>query len=533
MKKTRRLVSLLLAALLLTVGSLPGTAANAWPESEHHYKNNTDQTWEYVHPGHPEQLFVTFSEKTYLIPSWYYYDYLSEEEMTEETLRELAENGYFTTNDDDRLFVYDNTGALYGSYTADELAGATLLLPGDRFTLRLVTDEAGTDYGFSIDRIAATLPENTAIVNYRFDDAVHTLIVPANEPIALNSAFMLRQDGSRMLVGWRTEDGRAWNYVADRWSRYGTETDLVAEAGAVYDLYPVYCPIGLTADEVYSFTNDDYTFNDGYYYTNGDYFRNIGNWLGTFTVTPFMPVAAAGLAYLSVYWPTYSFMGSCCGFPVTELLQHYGKIDLLSAQGVSSVSELEPTEELTSIINVYNNNCVACHLVNNVGIDPGTEEYTAQLKKLYETLEQGTPVYFEFYPYGQHPMKTIATLDAESAADFLSDLGAHGILLTGAYTADDGSHVIIACDCNSSAYSYGGCDTLVIDKDFTQIDYIDSYGVLYGFSWNDDVSQFDSFKLTGVSNPFAWHIAFIRHFLDTFRQILAMFMKNLPARRTF
>ncbi len=90
--------------------------------------------------------------------------------------------------------------------------------------------------------------------------------------------------------------------------------------------------------------------------------------------------------------------------------------------------------------------------------------------------------------------------------------------------------MLIACDCNSTAYVNGGCDIVTINEDFTEISY---HGTLNGFSWNDDVSQFDSFKLSGVSNPFAWHIAFIRHFLDTFRQSLAMFMKNMTARRAF
>ena len=531
MKRHNRFLSVFLtAAMLLMALVLPGSASVTYPESEHNYKNNAHETWEYVHPGQPEQLFVTFSENTAFAPSWYGLGYLDEAEITEETLQRFAENGYLFPDDDDRLYIYDCDGALYGSYTGWELSGVTLLLPGDRFTLELITDGSMTEYGFSIDNISAELPEGLALVNYHFDDAVYPLTVPAGETVELNAAFMLRQNCDKMLIGWQTEDGRAWTYNADRWSSYGTQTDLVAEPGLVYDLYPVYCKIGMRAEEVYSFTNDWDVFDDGYYYTNSDYFRNIANWLAAYGVTPFMPVAAVGLTYLTVYWPTYSFRGSCCGFPVTELLQHYGKIDLLSAQDAASVSELEPTEELTSIINVYNNNCVACHLVNNMGIDPGTEEYTAQLKKLYETLEQGTPVYFEFYPDSQHPMKTVATLDAESAADFLSNICVHGILLTGAYTASDGSHVLIACDCNYTNYVEGGCNVVTINEDFTEIRY---GGALNGFSWNDDVSQFDSFKLTGVSNPFSWHIAFFRHFFDTFRQILSLFRKSMTVRRTF
>ena len=520
MKTRKRLLSLLLAAaLLLTATALPGAAADAYPESGHDYRNNADETWEYVYPGEARQLYVTFSEETAFAASWVGYSYLEEGQITEEALREFAENGYYFPNDDDRLYIYDNTGALYGSYTGWELSGVTLCLPGDRFTLELVTDEAGTDYGFSIDRISTDLPESLALVNYRVDGAVYPVTAPAGEYITLDPAFMLTQHGDYMLTGWWTTGGRSWNYNADRWSWDGTETDLVAEPGATYNFYPVLCRIGMRAEEVYSFTNSDDVFDGGYYYTDNDYFRNIGNWMAAYGVTPFMPVAAAGLLVMAVYWPTLDFAGSCTGFPITELLQHYGKIDLLSAQGASSLSELEPTEELLSKINVYNNNAVACHLVNNVAIDPGSEGYTAQLKKLYATLAEGTPVYFEFYPGGEHPMKIIATGDVEAAKSFWDATGAHGILLTGAYTAADGSHVLIACDCNSTNYVNGGCDVVTINADFTEIEY---GGTLYGFSWNDDMSQFDSFRLEGVSNPLAWHIAFFRHIVDTLKQIFAL-----------
>ena len=530
MKRIRQLLSVILtAALLLAALTLPGTAADAvYPESAHPYQNGTQETWTYTYPGVTEGLFVTFHPNTRFDTTYYNEVRALEEEMldelSEEALRFYADHGYLWNSDPDRLSVFVG-GEYYGSYGGDELAGVTLYLPGDSFTLELEASEMYNDWGFAVTEISPTLPEDCAVVNYHLNGREYPLIVNAGETVVLNTALRLRQNGDEMIIGWQTAEGKAWKYSAED---VFTQTDIIAEGGETYDLYPLTCKIGLRSDEVFSFTNSDDNFNEGYYFTNADYARNTANWTATFGVTPYMPLAGAVLAFFNIYWPTFDFHGSCCGFPITELLQHYGKIDLLSAQGASSVSELEPTDELTSIINVYNDNCVACHFVNNVAIDPGSDAYTAQLKKLYATVEQGTPVYFELYPGGAHPMKQLAE------GTFIEEYGdAHGILLTGAYTADDGSHVIIACDCNSSAYSYGGCDTLVIDKDFTQIDYIDSYGVLYGFSWNDDVSQFDSFKLTGVSNPFAWHIAFIRHFLDTFRQILAMFMKNLPARRTF
>ena len=523
----KKIISLLLAAiLLLTALTLPGTAAEtaadpALPESTHPYQNNTEETWTYTYPGPAEGLYVSFHPDTRFDATKTERINALEEDildgLSEEDLQFFAAYGYLYDPTPDRLYVFID-GAYYYSYGGDELAGAAIYIPGNSFTLMLSTGKVYNDWGFAVEAISPTQPENCAVIDYHLNGKTYRQTAKAGEAVVLNTAQRLRQNGDEMIIGWQTEDGRAWKYSAEE---VYTETDLIVEGGAVYDLYPITCKLGMRSDEVFSFTNSDENFDWGYFFTDKDYARNIANWAATFGLTPYRPLAAAVLAFMTVYWPTFDFYGSCCGFPITELLQHYGKIDLLSAQGASCVAELEPTDELTSIINTYNDNCVACHFVNNVALDPGSEAYTAQLKKLYETLEQGTPVYFEFYLGDAHPMKQLAE------GTFAEEYGdTHGILLTGAYTADDGSHVIIACDCNSIAYSYGSCDKLVIDKDFTQIDYIDGHGVLYGFSWNDDVSQFDSFKLEGVSNPFAWHIAFFRHFFDTFKQLLALFRAN-------
>ena len=523
MKKT---ISLIISSvLLLTALVLPVRAGDAYPESEHNYKTDVRETWEYTYPEAVAGLYVTFDERTFFNDEeWVRYSLTDEdlEELDEERLQFFIENG-FLYQDADYLIIYyiDETGReiYYNAYTSSDLAGVTLYIPGRSFRLELYSGAIGTGWGFAVTDVTGVIPDGLALANYHVEDRDYPVAVPVGEPITLDVNFMHRQYGDRMLIGWSTEDGGSWNYRAGDWDHPLTETDIIARDGEVYDFYPVYCPIGLRSEEVYSFTNGDGAFEGGYYYKNGHYYRNVGNWIATYGLTPFMPAAAAGTVFFTVYWPTFEYHGSCCGFPVTELLQHYGKIDLLSTQGVSSLSELEPTDEPISTINVYNNNCVPCHLVNNVAIEPGSEAYTEQLKKLYATVEKGTPVYFEYYPGGnEHPLNILATSKSIGEIDERFD-DAHGILITGAYTDVDGRHVLISCDCNSTSYSQGRCDILTIDPDFTEI----TYGfVLNGFSWNDDVSQFDSFRLEGVSNPFAWHIAFFRHFVDMFRQIFAL-----------
>ncbi len=95
---------------------------------------------------------------------------------------------------------------------------------------------------------------------------------------------------------------------------------------------------------------------------------------------------------------------------------------------------------------------------------------------------------------------------------------AHGILASGAFTDSDGNHILLCWNNNSRAYSYGYADVYVINKDFTEIYEIDYYGkyVLDGFSWNADMSTFESFPTEGVPNPFAWHIMFIKHMFEIF-----------------
>ncbi len=109
------------------------------PESDHPYASDTDKTWEYVHHEPAEALKVTFSSDT------------------------KFENRY------DTLTVIDS----YGNedvYTGTELAGAELILPGNSFSLRLVTDLSVQEYGFriiSVEAVSGVLlpaPENVSAV---------------------------------------------------------------------------------------------------------------------------------------------------------------------------------------------------------------------------------------------------------------------------------------------------------------------------------------------------------------------------------
>ena len=56
----------------------------------------------------------------------------------------------------DYLYVYDNNGDIVATYTNKEAAGQSVTIYGDSFSIRLVSDESYTEYGFSIESIVVT-----------------------------------------------------------------------------------------------------------------------------------------------------------------------------------------------------------------------------------------------------------------------------------------------------------------------------------------------------------------------------------------
>lgn len=564
----KKIISVILViALFAGLAIVPSAETEPYPESEHDYANNTQQTWTYKGSDSATGLYVTFSDDTYVEMRTYYH-HLTDEIVSQEAMEAIAKDGWYAKGDS--ITINRNT------YTGYELAGETVYVYGNKLEITLESDSSVTGYGFRITDIreetsedGEDLPAGMATINYIIDGNTETEICRAGETIVMNKKYQNRHTGNNAIVGWKTEDGKEFYYrngasIADFdfpytesyseegfvYREYGkgyivkieegdfytyvyTEeyydayyawlrgTDITAEAGKVYNLYPIYCKLGLTTEETFSFTNSTSVFNkdlDGYLYTRENFMHQFIDWGATFALSPLSLPAAVVTLFNTAFWSTSKFSGSCCGFPVTALLQHYGKIDILSDQGVENVSELKPDENIQSIINFYNNAATAAHLVNHWGINPGTKEYSRQLKAFYETVESGTPVYFEYYPSSsQHPMKTIKELLLPPYDESIDSVGAHGILASGAFTDNDGNHILLCWDNNSEEYSRGYADIFIINEDFTEITEIYSgcYGIaLNGFSWNDDMSTFESFPAEGIPNPFAWHVQFIKHLFE-------------------
>ncbi len=127
--------------------------SNTYPQSAHNYNNSLDVSYPFVYEG-AESLTLVFSEST------------------------ATESGY------DYIYLYDGENNQLGRYSGTELAGQTMLIPGDRFVIRLTSDGSMTAYGFSFDSITAEIynieHEHTESGVYTpstcFDDAFTTYI---------------------------------------------------------------------------------------------------------------------------------------------------------------------------------------------------------------------------------------------------------------------------------------------------------------------------------------------------------------------
>lgn len=93
-------------------------------ESSHNYENNCSDVWKYT-LDYAKNLEVTFSSETNI------------------------EEGF------DFLYIYDVEGNEVGKYTGTELAGKKIVVPGNTVYIQLVSDEAGTEWGFLVELIEA------------------------------------------------------------------------------------------------------------------------------------------------------------------------------------------------------------------------------------------------------------------------------------------------------------------------------------------------------------------------------------------
>ena len=501
-KSVFKIVSLFLAVSILIGNFVFGVNAidNVYPESEHDYQNNYSNEWYYKYPENVEGLYITFSEQTsFEEPSWteVYVEPNEDGEITIGDVMETVEE----YKDGDYVSIYNDYYSEYA--TGKELSGKTLYIPGNSFWVYMETDESITDYGFSIDRISDTPPENIAVVTYEFcsvcGDNIKFCYNPEEDIVVTNSNWYCKEE-TGAFVCWTSETGEEY-YAGD-----------TLDFGSI-NLKAKRVPLLLDSNEILRFSNSDYYFNvddkGGYYLSVTDYQMMKHN---IYKVFGYGVIPAAALSIALSTYPDWNWQGSCYGMSTTVFLQRYGVINLLEDESYSDcLVDLKNDAKLISAINYYQWSAAGSFFCENFALKPGTEMYSQQLKNLFEAVSNGNIVLFTYYPSG-----------------IFEETG-HTILMTGAYTQDDGTHVLIAYDCNyPEDYRYGLFEQrFYIDSDYTSIgrgyDYpTEWYDTIGAFNWTDDYSHFEAFDINGEGDASIWYLHFFSQMFELVKTIFTL-----------
>ena len=477
-------------ALLFSFGGLFAAAQDALPESEHDYADNLEQRWDYTYPGEAKGLFVTFSEDTWVEE---YHGWIRIDDIVENGVVTVGGMGKnilppsFKTGD---VIVIRGEGDKYvGSYRGGELAGQTVFIPGRSFSVTLITDGSITGYGFKVTAVEPCPDDYIREITFvpGGDEAAFTETFTADSTVCFDDWYFNREGFA--FVGWSDAEGGAIRF----------DLDGEAPAADVPDtLYGVWVPLALGSEEVFSFHNSSWYFDvdgqDHYYMTAEDYHAMQANLFKNFGLGPYpTPVVSIVLAT----YRDWEFAGSCYGMSVVTALQHYGYLDVLSLQGAACMNDMEPDEELISLINYYQTQTATSFPAENKALVKGSANMRQQFRDLYRTVSQGNIVMLTYFAEGIERLNQ-----------------AHVILLTGCYITAKGDMAFIVYDCNSSDYEYGwydetffvpaGSSTAVYDGD--NID---------AFFWTDDFSRFTSFDIGGKTTPLAWYVSYLRHVIET------------------
>ncbi|MBR2526989.1 MAG: leucine-rich repeat protein [Blautia sp.] len=155
--------------------SVVTAAESDWPQSDHPYANDTDQTWSYQHPDAADWLRIQFSPET------------------------ETEQPY------DRITIIDTQG-IASEYQGNELAGKTLYLPGNRFTIQLTSDSSVNKYGFSFTNLRG-------LTQAEYEEERNTVVGTCGENVTWTMnrrTGTLTISGSGAMTDYATQDGEDW-----------------------------------------------------------------------------------------------------------------------------------------------------------------------------------------------------------------------------------------------------------------------------------------------------------------------------------
>lgn len=518
MKKFKAILSIILC--VITVSSVcifPANATQAYPESEHKYKNNCRQEWEYTYPGEAEMIGVTFSEDTYVEPGDYYEIYFDDKnDLTMENIMEAT--SFYKVGD--IISIFDSYGSLIGAYQGNELAGETVYIPGNYFKIVLTSDSTINKYGFKVTDVKAGVPEGCNVVFYNMPDGSVFTDICGDEFYEDSELYLLDPDFDRYIsdgqaiLGWKKgENGPSYYYSfgnVEGMEGIKLQTFCSLE-NEITKLYPITTPVCLNPDEVYSFENTPNHFDidetDGYYFTKKDYIRMVSVPCVIGGVGP-LAVPGAIMSWVVSTVPQWEWNGSCIGFSTTVCLQKKGILDVVSTQpGAKCMRDLEPTPELISLLNYYNTAATATIVSKNIAFKSQPEEFSRQLKKLYKSAEAGNIIDFQFHKGGNDEIY-------------------HGYAVVGAYTDSEGNHFILFYDENYSRdYAFQNiCRKMWISPDFTEIHIGYKDGQIDEFLWNDSFEAYKSIDINQDYSRVHFHFDLIRQIFETLKEWISYYI---------
>ena len=487
--RLRKPISVLLAALLAVLCLAPALAedVSAAPVLR--------EVAAYADPD-AVALRVTFAEKTRAAEADADVALPADGTLTAaDLLSDTAAGSYFA--------VYDETGALFGTYDGDDLAGRTITVPGGSFTVYAVSP-ADETLPFGVDGVEPVVPAETFTVTYHLSlDGLRDITRsydPAEEPVCFSGVGLRNTSYRRLaLAGWAAEENGA--AVLD-------PGDPFPAGQGDTELWAVWVPVLLEKEETFSFNNyAGYFVNEArgekYYMSKEDYRRMQLNVLLSLGAAA---QPAAIYAAVMAYDANQKWGGSCYGLALTTALQHAGIIDMLALQpDAACVNELVPDDDLISFINYYHILQKTDWFVENKAHTDTPAMYKTLLRDLCDTLRAGTPVLFSYYP-GNMYIKN-----------------GHTVLFAGIYDDTEGNHVCIAYNPNDPwEFTDGNYQSLyTVSADYSKVT-CNNGDKIRDVKWTADFDQYRSFDYTGKRDFVSWARVFVAHI----RSLLQAFFRS-------
>ncbi len=170
-------------------------------ESAHPYENNVDEIYTIYRPGAAE-IKVTFSSATKLF--WW---------------------------DSDRIIIYDKDNYEIGSYYGNDLSSRQIQVPGDTVKIKLVTDKAGSAYGFAVSDIEVIMPDPSETTpSWTWSDYANGVSV------TLPAGSFPAEETLRLAVTILGTKDCAAQYTAAKAALKGAGIDSVGQIITLYDI---------------------------------------------------------------------------------------------------------------------------------------------------------------------------------------------------------------------------------------------------------------------------------------------------------